>query len=69
MTIEHSRYSGMVEYGAQMFHVVFDPPQYEPDPNNMYKKVSANNRGSWNWVGVSEEEFELSKKGFENVAE
>lgn len=30
-----------------------------------FKQVMANNKNVKNWVGVSEEEFHLSKKGFE----
>ncbi len=29
-----------------------------------YKLVKANNKNTWNWVGVSESEFQLAQKGF-----
>lgn len=38
--------------------------QYGTGLMGQYKQVMANNKGVLTWVGVSQEEYELSKNGF-----
>ncbi len=59
--------SNGVQYGAEYTYAFL--PNYEPVHTYQYfKLVMANNKGVPDWVGVSVEEYELAKRGFERDA-